>query len=307
MAPIDDYSNTFIDFLESIGMDEDNYYDALDEDAKSALIAKYADYLTNELLTAVIAPYLSSSLDPNSVRSIQLDPIESGGGEITVILRFSSNQALSDLNSDILEASEETSFPIVCYDLTSEERQVYEDGEYDTGSFSTPDSLDYAESCRQLERLLAESLKDEDYSFVEIPTELTRKVIRDMKKYEISCMKSNSTSPGLWLSDEDYKSVTPYIESISADDGEDFHQLSAGDGKKVIHFNYDGTGDDGDEVWFYFEATIKMDLDENPDFRNALENSENCIFVNLGFNLDGEELEDAWERTEDIEVELYEV
>ena len=54
MAPIDDYSNTFIDFLESIGMDEDNYYDALDEDAKSALIAKYADYLTNDKLDAVV-------------------------------------------------------------------------------------------------------------------------------------------------------------------------------------------------------------------------------------------------------------
>ena len=116
-----------------------------------------------------------------------------------------------------------------------------------------------------------------------------------------------SSSSGSWEADEDYKSVTPYIESLTADDGEDFHHLSSGDGLKVINFNFDRTEEDGDEVQFYFVALIELDLDQNPDFKNALEKSEDIIFVNLGFKLDGEELEDAWERTEDIEVELVEL
>lgn len=126
-----------------------------------------------------------------------------------------------------------------------------------------------------------------------------------MAKYEINCMRSSSS--GSWEADEDYKSVTPYIESLTADDGEDFHHLSSGDGLKVINFNFDRTEEDGDEVQFYFVALIELDLDQNPDFKNALEKSEDIIFVNLGFKLDGEELEDAWERTEDIEVELVEL
>ena len=67
-------------------------------------------------------------------------------------------------------------------------------------------------------------------------------------KYEISCMKANNTSPGCWQADEDYKSVTPYIQSISADDGEDFHHLFSGNGLKVIDFNFDEADEDGDEV-----------------------------------------------------------
>ena len=142
------------------------------------------------------------------------------------------------------------------------------------------------------------------------------------KEYFINHDKSRDACSIMWESDEyDINQLEPYIYTIQCDDGEDFHDLinsewPEADGKddfKTIQLNnFEAVeGDSDNEYLLCFTAVVSVDLDRHPNFKEALEKSDNHVVARINFKQEGKPIvdEDGYEKylyemNEDNHVEL---
>ena len=145
------------------------------------------------------------------------------------------------------------------------------------------------------------------------------------RNYLINCYKSRDASSITWESDK-YKinELEPYVSSIMCDDGQDFHHLihadnPVADGKddfNLIELNdFEAIkGNSDKEYLLCFSAVVSVDLNKHPNFKKALNTSENQIVPRIGFKKDGLPLSDAggyeeylYEMDQDVFVGFEEV
>lgn len=123
------------------------------------------------------------------------------------------------------------------------------------------------------------------------------------KTYFINHDKSRDACSIIWASDEHIiGDLEPYIYAIQCDDGEDFHDLinadwPDADGKddfKTLELNNFQAveGDDDNEYLLCFTALISTNLDKHPNFKKALEKSENQVVAKIQFKKDGKPILD---------------
>ena len=132
---------------------------------------------------------------------------------------------------------------------------------------------------------------------------------RKTMNYFIDHNKSATASCIIWISDEyDIKDLTPYIESILCDNGEDYIELYGDDFEQISIDNFEAiAGDDENSYILCYTAIVKINFDDHIDFKNAMESSGNMVEVKVGFkDTDGEELDDLFEENYDNAVELEE-
>ena len=145
------------------------------------------------------------------------------------------------------------------------------------------------------------------------------------RSYLINCYKSRDASSIIWVSDE-YKinELDPYVSSIMCDDGDEIHHLihadsPYADGKddfKLIELNdFEAVkGDSEREYLLCFSAVVRIDLNKHPNFKQALNKSENQIVPRIWFKKRGQPLVDKdgyakylYEMDQDIFIGLEEV
>ena len=125
--------------------------------------------------------------------------------------------------------------------------------------------------------------------------------------YFIDHNKSATASCIIWISDEyDIKDLTPYIESILCDNGEDYIELYGDDFEQISIDSFEAIeGDDDNSYILCYTAIVKINLDNHIDFKNAMKASGNMVEVKVGFkDTDGEELDYLFEGNYDNLVEL---
>lgn len=125
--------------------------------------------------------------------------------------------------------------------------------------------------------------------------------------YFIDYNKSAAASCIIWISDEyDIKDLTPYIEAILCDNGEDYVELYGDDFEQISLDNFEAIeGDDENSYILCYTAIVKINLDNHIDFKNAMQSSGNMVEVKVGFkDTDGEELDYLFEGNYDNLVEL---
>lgn len=128
--------------------------------------------------------------------------------------------------------------------------------------------------------------------------------------YFIDHNKSANASTITWLSKElKIDSLNPFIESIICDNGVDYIGLCPNDFEELSINGFEAIeGSDKDTYILCYEATVSINLDDYIDFKNALQFSENMVFVHIGFkDSNGNELDDISERNIDIPVELNQI
>ena len=137
----------------------------------------------------------------------------------------------------------------------------------------------------------------------------------DGNDYFINCDKSRDASMIEWAN-EDYNihELEPYISSIDCDDGEDFHYLMSEENEfKLISLDkFEAIeGDDENQFLLCFTAVVNINLDKYPDFKKALDKSDNMVVARIGFKKNGKEIlnsdgyeEHLFEMGEDVPVEL---
>ena len=128
--------------------------------------------------------------------------------------------------------------------------------------------------------------------------------------YFIDCNKSANASCITWTSNENkITSLTPFIDSIICDNGEEYIELWGDDFEELALDNFEAVkGDDEDTYILCYIAVVSINLDNHIDFKNALQLSENMVEVKIGFkDSDGNEVEDVSEGNYDIPVELAEI
>lgn len=125
--------------------------------------------------------------------------------------------------------------------------------------------------------------------------------------YFIDFNKSATASSIIWISDEyDIHSLTPYIEAILCDKGDDYAELYGDDFEEISIDNFEACkGDDENSFILCYTAIVSINLDNHIEFRNAMESSGNIVEVRIGFkDTDGNELEDLYEGNYDYPVIL---
>ena len=128
--------------------------------------------------------------------------------------------------------------------------------------------------------------------------------------YFIDHNKPANASTITWLSKElKIDSLNPFIESIICDNGEDYIGLCPTDFDELSINGFEAIEDsDKDTYLLCYEATVSINLEDYIDFKNALQFSENMVFVHIGFkDSRGNELEYISERNIDIPVELKQI
>ena len=129
------------------------------------------------------------------------------------------------------------------------------------------------------------------------------------KTYFINHDKSRDACSIVWES-EDYAitDLEPYIYAIQCDDGEDSHDLlnaewpdadGQDDFKTLELNNFEAVeGDSENEYLLCFNAFISSDLEQHPNFKKALEDSENQIVARIQFKKNGKPIldEDGYEE-----------
>lgn len=114
-----------------------------------------------------------------------------------------------------------------------------------------------------------------------------------------------------WVSD-DYSidELTPYIEAILCDGGEEYVELYCDEFDEVQIDNFAAMpGDDEGTFFLCYTAVVAIDLDESEEFAEALEVSEGMVEVKIGFkDSEGEEIDDdLYEGHTDLTTELAEI
>ena len=125
--------------------------------------------------------------------------------------------------------------------------------------------------------------------------------------YFIDYNKSAAASCIIWISDEyDINDLTPYIEAILCDNGEDYVELYGDAFEQISLDNFEAIeGDDENSYILCYTAIVKINLDNHIDFKNAMQSSGNMVEVKVGFkDTDGEELDYLFEGNYDNLVEL---
>ena len=128
--------------------------------------------------------------------------------------------------------------------------------------------------------------------------------------YFIDYNKSANASCITWISNENkITSLTPFIDSIICDNGEEYIELWGDDFEELALDNFEAVkGDDEDTYILCYIAVVSINLDNHIDFKDALQFSENMVEVKIGFkDSDGNEVEDVSEGNYDIPVELAEI
>ena len=128
--------------------------------------------------------------------------------------------------------------------------------------------------------------------------------------YFIDYNKSANASCITWISNENkITSLTPFIDSIICDNGEEYIELWGDDFEELALDNFEAVkGDDEDTYILCYIAGVSINLDNHIHFKDALQFSENTVEVKIGFkDSDGNEVEDVSEGNYDIPVELAEI
>tara|TARA_B100001559_G_scaffold57625_1_gene46205 strand:- start:529 stop:987 length:459 start_codon:yes stop_codon:yes gene_type:complete len=135
-------------------------------------------------------------------------------------------------------------------------------------------------------------------------------ILGETMNYFIDYNKSANASCITWISNENkITSLTPFIDSIICDNGEEYIELWGDDFEKLALDNFEAVkGDDEDTYILCYIAVVSINLDNHIDFKDALQFSENMVEVKIGFkDSDGNEVEDVSEGNYDIPVELAEI
>jgi len=123
------------------------------------------------------------------------------------------------------------------------------------------------------------------------------------KTYAIDYGKLRDACSIIWISNR-YKidQLEPYLSTIQSDDGEDFHDIYSKDSTET-----DGQGDfqtlelnnfeaiqggSDNEFYICFSALVSINLNNIPDFKQALEKAGRRIVARIGFKKDGKKILD---------------
>jgi len=130
-------------------------------------------------------------------------------------------------------------------------------------------------------------------------------------KYFIDYNKAADACCVEWVSDEyQLEELTPYIEAILCDDGEEYVELYCDEFEEVQIDNFAALpGDDPDTYLLCYTAVVAIDLEASAEFEQALEVSDGMVEVKIGFkDSSGEEIDDdLYEGHTDLTTELLEL
>ena len=129
------------------------------------------------------------------------------------------------------------------------------------------------------------------------------------KTYFINHDKARDACSIIWeFEDHEINDLEPYIYAIQCDDGEDVHDLLSAewpdadgqdDFKTIELNNFEAVeGDSENEYLLCFNALISTDLEKHPEFKKALDDSENQVLARIQFKKNGKPLvdEDGYEE-----------
>jgi hypothetical protein len=123
-----------------------------------------------------------------------------------------------------------------------------------------------------------------------------------MTKFFIDYNKPAAASEIIWTLDlSQIKLVTPFIDFLRCDDGEDFQFLKCLDNDfkvlKINHFAF-VPSEKKQRFFLCYTADFEIHLKEYPKFLKALNHSNNEVEVVLGFKKDNKILTDCFEEYE---------
>jgi hypothetical protein len=131
----------------------------------------------------------------------------------------------------------------------------------------------------------------------------------EVEEYSINHERARDACSINWESDGyELSELEPYVYAIECDDGEDTYHLINSDwpsanGKddfKTIELsNFEAVEGDGDnEYLLCFTAWISTDLSKHPNFKKALEKSDNQVVARIQFKKNGTPIvnEDGYEE-----------
>ena len=104
-------------------------------------------------------------------------------------------------------------------------------------------------------------------------------------KYYIDHNKAANAPTITWLSKETtIESLSPYIESIICDNGEDYIGLCSDDFEVLSIDRFEAIeGVEEDTYILCYSAIVSINLENHIDFKNALQLSDNMIIAHIRF------------------------